>query len=230
MPTQLPVNFEFRANQTFDDFYAGRNQEIIQQLKGSGQGQGEPLLFIWGPNGHGKSHLLQACCQEAYQHNISAFFLDLTIGNNTSPGMLEGLENFELVCLDNIDAMIGDKNWEMACFHYFNRQREKNHALILSASRSPSTLNFSLNDLQTRVNWGLTLAIKPLDDAEKLTALQFKAQRMGFEIAPPAAQFLLTRYSRDLKALWLILDKLDHASLAAKRKITLPFLKEILDI
>jgi DnaA-homolog protein len=229
MAEQLPVKFEFRANQTFDDFYPGSNQEILAQLKKTVTGTGEQFIFLWGEPGHGKSHLLQACCHEASNQGFSAFYLNLSDSVSTDPELFTGLEGLEIVCIDNIDALAGLEDWELAFFNFFNQHRDRNHRLILSASCAPNTLVFTLPDLQTRINWGLSLKIQALDDNDKIAALTFKAQQMGFDIPPQAARFLLTHYDRNLSSLWLMLDKLDWASLAAKRKLTIPFLKQILE-
>jgi DnaA-homolog protein len=228
MVKQLPVRFEFRANQTFDDFYPGSNQEILGQLEKTVTGTGEQFIFLWGNAGHGKSHLLHACCHEASNQGFSSFYLDFSGLVSTNPGLFEGLEGFEIVCFDNIDSRAGHEDWELAFFNFFNQHRDRNHRLILSASCAPNTLAFALPDLQTRINWGLSLKIQALDDNDKIAALTYKAQRMGFDIAPQAARFLLTHYDRSLSSLWSMLDKLDWASLAAKRKLTIPFLKQIL--
>jgi DnaA-homolog protein len=229
MAQQLPVKFEFRANQSFDDFYPGSNMEIIGQLKKTLTGTGEQLIFLWGDPSHGKSHLLHACCSEAFNLAISSFYLDLSDSAAANPGLFAGLESFEVVCLDNIDAIAGREDWEKAFFNFFNQHRDCKHRLILSSTSAPNAITFKLPDLLTRVNWGLALKIQPLNDDDKIAALRHKAQQMGFDIAPQAAQFLLTRYDRNLPALWLMLDKLDSASLAAKRKLTIPFLKQILE-
>ncbi|NOU21624.1 MAG: DnaA regulatory inactivator Hda [Methyloglobulus sp.] len=229
MAEQLPVNFEFRANQTFDDFYPGSNQEILGQLKKTVTGTGEQFIFLWGNAGHGKSHLLQACCYEASNQGFSAFYLDLVDPVSTDPELFAGLENFEIVCLDNIDALAGRADWELVFFNFFNQHRDRHHRLILSASCAPSALAFTLPDLQTRINWGLSLKIQALDDNDKIAALTYKARQKGFEISPQVAGFLLTHYDRSLSSLWSVLDKLDWASLAAKRKLTIPFLKQILE-
>jgi DnaA-homolog protein len=231
MAEQLPVKFEFRANQAFDDYFSGSNEEIISQLKSAVAGSGEQLIFLWGESGHGKSHLLQACCQAASHQKISAFYLDCSDDSAAShPGLLVGLEGFELVCIDNIEALVGRADWELALFNFFNLHRACDHRLIVSASYAPNALAFILLDLQTRMNWGLPLKIRPLDDKEKIAALCYKAKRMGFELPPQAAQFLLTHYDRRLSSLWLMLNKLDKASLAAQRKLTIPFLKEALRV
>jgi DnaA-homolog protein len=229
MAEQLPVKFEFRANQTFDDFYPGSNQEIIDQLRRTVAGTGEQLIYLWGDKGYGKSHLLLACCQEAFNQGISVFYLDLSDSASTDPQLFAGLEGFEIVCLDNIDALTGREDWELALFNFFNQHRDHNHRLILSTSCAPNALPFILPDLQTRINWGLSLKIQALNDSDKIAALTFKAQQMGLVIAPQVARFLLTHHDRNLSSLWLMLDKLDWASLAAQRKLTIPFLKQIFE-
>lgn len=229
MAQQLPLHFEFRANQTFDDFFSGSNQEIVTHLQRCIAGTGEQQIFLWGKSGEGKSHLLQACCHQAQNQSLSSFYFDLSSAKLPDPLMLNGLDEFDVVCFDNIERIAGNSPWELAFFNFFNLHRERGHKLIVSASSAPNDIAIQLPDLRTRLNWGLTLKIQSLTDSDRIAALIFKADQMGFEIAPQAGRFLLTHYDRDLASLWALLEKLDRASLAAKRKLTLPFLKQILD-
>ena len=229
MAQQLPLQFEFRANQTFDDFFPGNNQEIINHLKNCVDGSGESFLFLWGKPGQGKSHLLQASCQRAHTRNLRSFYFDLATAKLPDPLILSGLTACELVCLDNVEAVAGNSDWEQAFFNFFNEQRDQNHQLILSAACSPLALNIQLPDLKTRLNWGLTLKLKPFSDADKIALLIFKADQMGFEITPQTGSFLISHYDRNPESLWALLDKLNLETLAAKRKLTVPFLKHILE-
>jgi len=226
---QLPLHFEFRANQTFDDFYPGKNLEIIIHLQESIVGNGERQIFLWGQSGLGKSHLLQACCQLAQSRQLSSFYFALSPVELPDSTLIAGLDKFDIVCLDNIEHIAGNQKWELAFFNFFNLHRDQGHILILSASCPPNEIAIQLPDLKTRLNWGLTLKIQPLPDDDKISLLIFKAGKMGFEISPQAGRFLLTHYDRGLSSLWLLLTKLDRASLAAKRKLTIPFLKQILN-
>jgi DnaA family protein len=155
--------------------------------------------------------------------------LDLAAPNLPDSAILTGLDTLDVVCFDNIEGIAGNTAWETAFFHFFNQHRDSEHTLIISARCLPKELPIQLPDLKTRLNWGLTLKIQPLADNDRVTALIFKANLMGFEISPQVGLFLLTHYDRDLSALWRLLEQLDHASLAAKRKLTIPFLKTILD-
>lgn len=229
MAQQLPLHFEFRANQTFNDFFPGANQEIVTHLQQCIAGVGEQQVFLWGKSGQGKTHLLQACCHQAQNQNLSSFYFDLSNAKLPDPLMLSGLDQYDVVCFDNIEPIAGNSAWEQAFFNFFNQHRDSGHKLIVSASSAPNDIGIQLPDLKTRLNWGLTLKIQSLADNDRIAALIFKADQMGFEIAPQAGRFLLTHYDRDLASLWTLLEKLDKASLAAKRKLTLPFLKQILD-
>lgn len=226
---QLPLQFEFRANQTFADYFPGKNGEVLTHLQNCIAGKGEQQIFIWGEAGLGKSHLLQACCHQAQSQKKTSFYFSLSTTNLPDPSLLIELDNFDIVCFDNMEVIAGHSDWEIAFFNFFNQHRDQEHLLILSAERAPNDLGILLPDLKTRLNWGLTLRLQPLVDDNRVTALIFKADLMGFEIAPQVGRFLLAHYDKDLASLWALLAKLDQASLAAKRKLTIPFLKKILD-
>lgn len=228
MALQLPVQFEFNTQQTFQNFYPGCNAEIVSHLQTSIINQTEQLIFLWGESGLGKTHLLHASCQLAYEQDLSSFFINLLPEKLPSVSLLDDLELIDWVCIDNIDAIAGVVEWEQAFFNFFNRHRDNDHHLIVSASSPPAFLTVQLADLKTRLNWGLTLKLKALTDADSLAALKFKADSLGFEISPQVGRFLLTHFARDLPSLWQLLDRLDQATLAAKRKLTLPFLRQLL--
>ena len=227
--TQLPLQFEFRANCTFADYFPANNAEVLAHLQHCIAGHGEQQVFIWGEAGLGKSHLLQACCHQAQQQGDSSFYFCLQKNQLPDASLLIELDNFDIVCFDNMEVIAGNSAWELAFFNFFNQHRDKEHRLILSAERAPNELGIALPDLKTRLNWGLTLRLQPLAADNRVTALIFKADLMGFEIAPQVGRFLLAHYDKDLSSLWALLEKLDKASLAAKRKLTIPFLKKILD-
>ncbi|MGH8549021.1 MAG: DnaA regulatory inactivator Hda [Methylococcales bacterium] len=226
MPVQVPLPFVFHGTQDFDSYFAGPNQQVIESLKALTQpDKGGHFLFIRGDPGLGKSHLLQATCRAASQFDQSTFYMPFRECTTLSPSLLEGLEAYRLVCVDDIDSIAGKSDWETAFFHFFNRHREKANNLVVSASLSPQRLPIQLRDLASRLQWGLSLDIKEMSDTDKLGALTLKAKRLGFNLPQEVGRFLLSRYPRDLPALWSLLETLDYTSLSEQRKLTIPFLK-----
>jgi DnaA family protein len=142
--------------------------------------------------------------------------------------MLEGLEEMDLVVFDDIQYLAGNSDWELALFAFYNSHRQNGHKLLFAADCPPKFLPIVLPDLKTRMSWGLTLKIQRLNDHEILEALQVKARHLGFDLSALVGRFLLNHYVHDFPALWQLLEKIDRATLAAKRKLTIPFLKQIL--
>lgn len=229
MPEQLPLPFAFNPELGFKEFHAGANAEVVGHLEKFASGAGERLIFLWGEAGAGKSHLLNACCRRACGLRRSISYLPLDLFRGYGPEPLDGLEYQDLVCLDDVDRVAGDTVWEQGLFTLFNRLREANHSLILSAKSPPAELPIRLPDLKTRLGWGLTLRLHALSDEDKRVALEFYARGLGLDLPPQVGRYLLARYRRDLPALRRLLHELDHATLAAKRRLTIPFLKTYLE-
>ncbi|HYE37454.1 DnaA regulatory inactivator Hda [Methylocaldum sp.] len=229
MAEQLPLRFAFNPELGFQQYHSGANTEIVAHLKHAAGGYGDPLIFLWGESGTGKSHLLNACCREACQSDLSVSYLPLTSLREYGPAVLDGLEHQDIVCLDDVDSIAGDDVWEQALFSLFNRLRELGNRLIVAAQAPPGELPIRLPDLKTRLGWGLTLRLQPLNDEDKLIVLGSYARSLGLDLPPQVGRFLLSHYRRDLSSLRRLLDELDHATLAAKRKLTIPFLKSHLE-
>lgn len=225
---QIPVLFEFQGNLTFDSYFPGNNAEIVQQLRALAEDGQEQQIFIWGDTGSGKSHLLQACCQQAKLQDKAPFYLAFVKDNLPPIALLDGMENMELVCLDDIQNIDDSKEWQQALFNFYNAHRQNNHKLLLAANCPPKYLAYELADIKTRMAWGLTLKIQSLQDDQLIEALAYRARYLGFALSDNVGRFLLNHYVHDLPALWALLGKIDRATLAAKRKLTIPFLKKIL--
>ena len=232
MQQQLPLGFKFNNENTFNTFVSGANAEAVQAIQKLGQEVDEQgvnaYIYIWGGQGVGKSHLLQALCQQYAEQQKPVALLSLAHSSQYSPKLLDGLEKLSLVCIDDIQNITANAEWEEALFHFFNRMRDNKIPLLISGSQAPVQLNIKLNDLKSRLGWGLTLQITPLDDEHKLKALQKRASLRGMELNDESGRFLLSRYSRDLNDLFNLLDKLDKASLREQRRLTIPFIKQYL--
>jgi DnaA family protein len=229
MIEQYPLHFEFRANQTFDDFFAGANAPIIEDLKECVLGHGEQQIFLWAKTGQGKSHLLQACCHHAQKKGFQSFYFDLARYKLHHHAMFLGLDDFEVLCLDNIDAIIGQKKWEQALSAFMQRHYERGNRLIIAATNLPNHMTLKTSDVTNNLSWGLMIQLKTLVNTNTIDALIFKADAMGFELSPQVGRFLMIQHQDDLESLWWLLKKLDRASLSAKRRLTVPFLKQLFE-
>ena len=228
-PTQLALAVQLPDDETFASFYPGDNAQLITALKNAAIGQGDDLLYFWGQEGSGRSHLLHAACAELDGEQDAAGYISLELHSQMSPHMLDGMEHLALVCLDNLEAIAGVAAWEQAVFNFFNRRFERGlGSLVVSAINAPRHLGLSLPDLASRLDWGVAYQLKPLDDEGKLSALQLRSELRGFKLPIDVGRFLLNRLSRDMSTLLAALDLLDNASFQAKRKISIPFAKEVL--
>ncbi|WP_325049095.1 DnaA inactivator Hda [Alginatibacterium sediminis] len=232
MNSQLSLAVHLPDDETFDSFFAGDNQQLLDQLLGLADQDLTQATYIWGKPGSGRSHLLHACCALLSQKNLATAYLPLRRFDQMSPLVLEGLENVALVCFDDLDAIAGQPIWEEALFDFYNRRLELDSPapLVISGSAPVNQLGLQLADLESRVNWGLSYKVNELNDAQKVQALQMRADQRGMKLELDVAKYLLKRLSRDMKTLISHLDELDKASIQAQRKLTLPFVKESLSL
>ncbi len=230
MNKQLALAIKLNDEATLADFNWGGNTLLQKQLQTMLSLKEDRLLYLWGPKGSGKSHILQACCQ-AVSSTQSAIYLPLNLLKEWGPQTIEGLEDQTLVCIDDIDAIAKDAAWEEALFHLYNKIKDMDQSLlIISGNTPPPTLPIELADLRSRLSWGLVIQLMELSDEAKITTLKLHALKRGFDLPETVGQFLLNRCSRNMHDLHQLLNHLDDASLAAQRKITIPFVKNTLHI
>ncbi len=227
-PAQLPLGISLAPRAAFSAYFAGPNGWIVDVVRALAQGAGESQVYLAGARGLGKSHLLQAACRAASDHGQSAAYLPLAEAEALPPEALAGLENTGLLCLDDVDAVGGDATWEEALFDLINRSRERGCRLLLAASGVPAALELGLADLASRLAAGPVLRLAPLSDAQKKAALTERARTLGIDLQPRVAEYLIRHYPRDLAGQLERLSELDRASLAAGRRLTVAFVKEVL--
>ncbi len=230
MTQQLTLPLHLHHDATFANFFPGSNQSLLTCLQSIAHDEREPYVYLWGSRGVGCSHLLQACCRDALDRGLSAVYLSLADVLTLSPKLFENLESFSLICLDDMQAIAGQTVWEEAVFHLYNRSQTARSCLLVAAHGVPKELGIQLPDLVSRLEHGLIFQVHPLNDPDKCTALQSRAKMRGMEMSKEISQFLLRHIPRDLPALFAALEQLDHASLVEQRKLTIPFVKQVLGI
>lgn len=226
MTRQLPLAMSLRPEVTLEEFVAGANRQLLQALDRLAARDGRGQIFLSGPPGSGKSHLLMGSVKLAQQHGRSCAYLPFSELRTLSPEVLESMEQFSLLAFDDVHLAAGDADWEGALFRLFNRARDAGTSLLFSADRGPASLDFDLPDLKSRLAWGSSYRLQPLDDTGREELLLRQAQKRGLRMKPQVAAWMVAHCSRDPRELLRLLDGLDQASLAARRPLTLPFVRE----
>lgn len=227
MPEQIPL-FQPSHEVNFDGYWPGNNAEVIAQIKAQVLTPDQPCLYLWGKAGVGKSHLLQAACSFAHQHRKTSVYVPLADHEHIQPDILLGLESYGVICVDDVDVIVGENSWEQALFHLFNRASERGVLLLFGAAAKPADLDIKLQDFLSRLAWGTVWHVEELLDRDKLAALQLRARQRGFTLTDEVGTYLMQRSPRDMHSLFTLLDKLDHASLSEHRKLTIPFVRHFL--
>ena len=234
--SQLALSVQLSDDEIFESYYSESNSVVVSQLSLfvnntiTSDPKQPNSLYLFGLTGVGKSHLLHAASTYAAQFGNTSVCLSCAQLLQLSVDVLDGLEQIDVICLDDIQLLADSAVWQQAIFDLYNRVMEQNNKLIISGDQSAVQLGLTLPDLVSRLSWGLTEQIKPLNDMEKMSALQFRALKRGLLLSDDAAKFLMNRLSRVMKHLIDCLDELDKASIREQRKITIPFIKDILNI
>lgn len=235
---QLPLPIHQVDDETFDNFYADNGKLLLASLSQNFEEVYQPFFYIWGAKSCGKSHLLKAVNNHYLFNERSASYIPLDKSNYFSPNVLDNAEQLDVICLDDIQAVAGQEEWEVAIFDLFNQIREqqglfsqeRKTLLLITADCPPNQLKIRLPDLRSRLSWGEVYRLDELNDEQKRSILQQNAYRKGLELSDEVVNFLLKRLDRDLNLLLMKLDLLDRASLQAQRKLTIPFVKETLGL
>ena len=227
MTPQLPLALRWPRRQRFEHFHAGANAAAVAAVQQQSIEATAPWVYLQGASGSGRSHLLIAACQAANAAGRIVQYLPLaSVGDGAAA--LRGVAGTELVALDDLGAIAGQRDAEHALFDLYNRANAEGSSLLFAASAAPSQLGFDLPDLRSRLGACIQFTLKPLDDEERRAVLKAQAASRGIELDDSVLDWLFARYARDLGALLELLDRLDEASLAAQRRITVPFLRSFL--
>jgi DnaA family protein len=221
---QLPLRVRPSETARFETFVPGLNREVLQLLTG---GSAPRVLWLWGRSGTGKSHLLRAACAAAGDRGGAATYIDLD--STQTPELLDGCESLDLVGLDGLDRIAADADWNAAIFRLYTLMQDGPGRLMVSSTAPPAALHFKLADLRSRLLAAPVHQLRELDEDGHIQALEERAARRGLELSREAAAYLVHRLPRDMHSLCAVLDRLDEAALVAQRRLTVPFLREVLE-
>ena len=215
---QIPLAIGPEAARTFENFLPGLNAEALAHLQRLSPGA--PPVYLWGPPGSGKSHLLRAAVERAQEQGAATAWFDAAV-----PAPWQVAEHCDWIALDDCQGF--DAGQQQAAFGLFVAAAAQGAVIVAAGSLPPVDLGVR-EDLRTRLGWGHVFALQPLAEPEVRAALRREADRRGTFLGDEVMDYLLTRFARDLKHLMALLDRLDEFSLSTKRLITVPLLKQML--
>ena len=222
---QLVLPLRLADHAVFASFYAPGNDALVDALQALADGHSSHGCWLWGGVAAGKTHLLQAVCERAGDRSV---FVPLALLAEAGPVVLDGLASRSLVCIDDIDTVLGQDSWETALFGLCNQLADNGGQLVIAANAAPRETGIRLADLASRLARLPVFRVHMLDDEQRVAALQLRAQHRGLELPDDSARYLIKRSRRDMASLYELLDKLDLEALRAQRKLTIPFVRDVL--
>ena len=216
---QLTLDMTLGEGPSFDTFIAGSNEGVLRQWQQCLQAG--PPLYVWGPSGSGKTHLLKSLVRQWRLNGREVAWFDVS---TSLPWELPA--GTRLVAMDQCEQW--DAAAQHAAFALF-QQATSSGVQVAAAGRMPPIDLPLREDLRTRLGWGLVSGLHPLDDAQLRAALKLEAQRRGIVLSDEVLSYVLTRFSRELKSLTWLLDRMDRYALELQRPVTVPLLKRMLE-
>ncbi|MCH8552836.1 MAG: DnaA regulatory inactivator Hda [Natronospirillum sp.] len=228
-PRQLPLQVTLPEDARLEALYPTPNEWLMDWLHHEWLTGQESSLFVQAPPGGGLTHLLQAICRQSEETGQAVFYLSLKELQGHDPAVLDGMSDMALLCLDDLEAVLGEAIWDEALFHLFNRSRDLGHRIALGSHLSlPELRAVTLPDLHSRLAWGMQANWRLPEDQHWQQAIHWLARQRGLQISPDTARYLALRGPRDWVGLSALIQTLDQQALAEKRRLTQPFIREVM--
>lgn len=230
MSQQLPLALRWPAHQRFESFVLGSSAATVDSVRHAALDAEPAFLFLSGANGSGKTHLLIGACAAAGTVQRSAQYLDLARLTQPCETMIRRFGGSDVLAIDHVEAIAGEREAEHALFDLYNRCRAEGSTLLFAGREAPLALGLVLPDLVSRLSSCTQWLLRPLDETSRRIALRERAAARGIELDDVVLDWLFTRQARDLGTLTILLERIDHAALAAQRRVTVPFLRGLGDL
>lgn len=225
---QLPLDLSLHRGQSFENFWAGSNALLVSLLGAIANGDyRERQVVFWGGRHSGKSHLLNALCRGVGARGAQATCINASMIR--SRDMLTGLEQLDVIGIDDLQCLPRQPESELALFGLINALQRSDCRLVCAASCPVSELPIRLPDLRTRLGWGAGFALRAVTHQDLPAVISLRARAAGLSLDEGVVDYLLNHYSRDLASIVERLEQIDKGSLQAKRRITIPFVRQLLN-
>ena len=223
---QIPLDVSLSEYMTFETFYLGPNKSVVDSLRD----EKNQLIWLAGLEGFGKTHLIHALLNGHEHENKKVLYLPMSESQDFTPDILDNLAQYDLVAIDDIENIIGDMTWEEQLLKFYEDSYSTRNKILITANDTPKGLNFLLPDLSSRFNLALIERLRPMNEDEMIKAILIHSKARGFDLPEDSAKYLINRVPRDVSVLVDMIKLLDYESLSRQRKLTIPFIKTVLDI
>ena len=223
---QIPLDVSLSEYMTFETFYLGPNKSVVDSLRD----KKNQLIWLAGLEGFGKTHLLHALLNSHEHENKKVLYLPMSESQDFTPDILDNLAQYDLVAIDDIENIIGDMTWEEQLLKFYEDLYSTSNKILITANDTPKGLDFLLPDLSSRFNLALIERLRPMNEDEMIKAILIHSKARGFDLPEDSAKYLINRVPRDVSVLVDMIKLLDYESLSMQRKLTIPFIKTVLDI
>lgn len=220
---QIPINFSFCNAKTLDNYISGENKHLIKALKEFAKNNHGQLIYLFGEKSTGKSHLCKAVFDIIEDTKI------LVNQHNFETLSDIDLQNINYLILDDFEIILEKGNNEDTLFYYINEFIISKKSLLISSINSTEQITFTKKDLKSRLTSNLIFNIKEISDERKVEVLKNITEDIGWTIEEKVCQYIMYHYRRDLFFLCNVLKSIDENSLALKKKVTIPFVKSIIE-
>ena len=220
---QIPINFSFISNKGFENFIIGKNNYIVKTLEIFAKGTPASIIFLKGNKSSGKSHL---CSSVMALSSKPTCFLNKS---NIIDIELDSILLQDLLIIDDIDQIISEYNVEEKLFSAIDDFILNKKNILVTSTKSLDEIKFKLLDLYSRLKWDQVLQIPELPDDDKIKVLQKISRERGWVLPAHVCDYIMRHYKRDLYFLCNCIKFVDEASLSLKKKITIPFIKKIIE-
>ena len=232
---QLPLGVRIPDREVFESFLPARNLQAVEHAARVASGEITAVTWVCGPTGAGKTHLLQAVCARAGEAGgrlaesaARVGYFPLVELGSLGAGVLDGLTALECICIDDLDCVVGQLEWERALFGVLREAQERDCRVVVAAKSPPALLPWKLPDIGSRFSAAAIFQLRELDEREQQEAMQLRARLRGFELPDDTSRWLQRRFPRDMRTMYGLLDTLDEAALVAQRRLTIPFIRSVL--
>ncbi len=219
---QLPLPFAAPRKQTFANFLGAANDEVIRLL--SRPQAAFAFVWLYGDAGVGKSHLLQAALDTQRGFGRRCRVVDLSC--EALPDSEDGVD---VLAIDHLQAARLDVQAQRNLVAWYQALSISGGWLIVAGDASPLADDWPLPDLASRLKSAQTFQVRSLNEDEVRALLTRRARERGLMLPRAVVDYWLTRRSRAVPALLEDLERLDQAAWVEQRRLTVPFMKGVLE-